>query len=143
MTSKKDGIARLQGVPMFAGMSQKDLARIWELVKIVQHDAGHRVVAEGHSGVGFHLILSGEAVVERKGKKFPLGPGTFFGEMSLIDGGPRTATVTTVTPVVAATLSAWEFKTIVKKNPEMAWNLLVHLTGRLRSEQSIATNLTA
>ena len=143
MISKKDGIVRLQGVPMFAGLSQKDLARVWDLIKIVQHDADHRVVSEGHSGVGFHLILTGQAVVERKGKKFPLGPGAFFGEMSLIDGGPRTASVTTVTAVEAATLSAAGFKSIVKKNPEMAWNLLVHLTGRLREEQSIAANLTA
>jgi CRP-like cAMP-binding protein len=143
MTSKKHRVALLGSVPLFSDLSQRDLGRIWDQMTIVEHPAGHRVVDEGTGGRGFHLILSGEAVVERKRTRVRLAPGDFFGEIALIDDGPRTASVTAVGPLVTATLSSWQFKSIVQKRSDLAWKMLVHMTGRLRAEQSISSSLTS
>ena len=64
-----------------------------------------------------------------------LGPGEFYGEMALIDQGARTATVIAATPLTVLAIAAWDFRPLVKRRPEMAWKLLVHLTGRLREAQ--------
>lgn len=143
MVSKKEGIAQLRQVPMFADLSGRDLGRLWDQMKIVRHDAGHRIVTEGRAGHGFHLLLEGEVRVERKNKRVRLGPGSFFGEMSLIDDGPRTASVVATTPVVTATMTSGGFRTVAKKSPELLWKLLVHQTQRLRDEQSINASLTS
>ena len=143
MASKKEGVTRLRSVQMFAELSQRDLGRIWDNMKLVEHAPGHRIVVEGKSGHGFHLILDGEVTVERKGKRLKLGPNDFFGEMSLIDDGPRTATVTAATPVTTAALSSGGFRSLAKKSPEMMWKLLVTMTQRLREEQSITASLTS
>lgn len=106
------------------------------------HRAGRSVVTERKGGVGFHLILDGEADVVRGGRTMAkLGPGDFFGEMTLIDGAPRSASVIAATDVTTMVLSQWEFRPLVKANPEMAWRLIVHLTGRIREEQQAAASL--
>lgn len=128
---------------MFSGLSNKDLNALWSSVKLVHHSAGKEIISEGRGGVGFHLIVNGEAKVSRKGKNIILGRGQFFGELSLIDDGPRTATVSAHTEMDTAVLTTWNFKSIAKANPEMAWKLLVHLTHRLREEQSVVDSLRA
>lgn len=143
MATKKDGVERLLRVPLFSGLSRRDAGKLWDRSKIVEHQAGHHIVVEGRGGHGFHLLLEGTARVQRPGKKLTLGPGDFFGEMSLIDEGPRTATVTASTHVVTLTLSSGEFRTYAKKQPELLWKLLVNMTQRLRDEQSLTANLTA
>lgn len=143
MATKKEGIAHLAAVPLFSSMSQRELGKLWDSMKVVHHSAGHVVMTEGQPGHGFQLILSGTVEVQRKGKKITLGPGAFFGEMALIDGGPRTATVTASTPIETAALNPSTFKAIVQKKPQLAWQLLTHMTGRLREEQSVTQNLSA
>ncbi len=143
MVTKKDGISLLQGVPLFAGLSQRDLGRIWERMKIVEHRDGHQIITEGRNGQGFHLIINGEVKVERTNLRVALGKGDFFGEMSLIDDGPRSATVTAVGPVTTAAISAWEFKALVANQPELMWKLLVFMTDRVRQQQSLAAELIA
>lgn len=143
MTTKKEGAALLAAVPMLEGFSQRDLARMWESMKIVQHPDGHEIVGEGRTAIAFHLILDGTVKVERKSKRLKLGPGEFFGEMALIDAGPRTATVTADGPVTTAAMSRSTFKAIVMSRPELVWKLLVHTTQRLREEQSVTASLTS
>jgi voltage-gated potassium channel len=143
MATKKEGVARLAAVPLFSGLNQRELGKLWDEMRLVKHAAGHVIMTEGRPGLGFQLLLDGEVIVERKGKKVALGPGSFFGEMSLIDGGLRTATVTAATPVTTAALNSSTFKSMVTKNPDLAWRLLVHMTGRVRDEQSVSRNLTA
>jgi CRP-like cAMP-binding protein len=143
MASKKEGVERLVSVPLFSTLSKRDVARLWDGMRLVEHEPGDEIVVEGRSGRGFHLIMDGTVRVERKGTKVTLGAGDFFGEISLIDEGPRTATVTAVTPVTTASMSSWEFRTFTRDKPEILWKLLVHVTGRLREEQSARANLTA
>lgn len=143
MATKKEGVERLQGVPMFSALSKRDISRLWDSMRLVEHEPGDDIVVEGRAGRGFHLILEGTVRVQRKGKRIDLGPGDFFGEISLIDEGPRTATCTAETPVTTASMSSWEFRTFTSDKPEILWKLLIHVTGRLREEQSATANLTA
>lgn len=137
MVTKKAGIEYLKAVPMFSSLSQKDLGKLFDQAKFVAHGDGHTIVEQGGGGIGFHLILDGKVKVVRSGRTLTtLGPGKFFGEMTLIDEQPRSATIVTDGPAELLALSSWVFRPMVKKNPEMAWKLLVHLTGRLREEQT-------
>ncbi len=136
MVTKKESLERLGSVRLFDGLSRADIRILYEITKIVQHDEGHTIISEGDQGAGFQLILEGEARVARGGRTVArLGPGEFYGEMALIDQGARTATVIAVTPLTVLAIAAWDFRPLVKRRPEMAWKLLVHLTGRLREAQ--------
>jgi signal-transduction protein with cAMP-binding, CBS, and nucleotidyltransferase domain len=89
MASKKDAVAMLKNVPLFEGLSRRELEQILKVAKEIEFDEGHAIVEEGATGVGFHLILEGEAHVLVGGRKrATLRAGDYFGEMSLIDGGP-------------------------------------------------------
>ncbi len=137
MVTKKDGIASLKTVPMFQRLSEDELEKVFDLARVVHYDPGTGVVTQGEIGFGFHFILSGSAEVIRNGRPVAtLGPGQFFGEMSFIDDEPRSASVVAATDLESLVLGGWEFKPLVKMHPDLAWKLLVHLTGRLRQEQS-------
>lgn len=136
MVTKKERLERLGSVRLFAGLNKADLKYLLDISRIVYHDEGHTIIHEGDRGAGFQLILDGEARVVRGGRTaVRLGPGEFFGEMALIDEGPRTATVIAITPMTTLGIAAWDFRALVKSRPEMAWRLLVHMTGRLREAQ--------
>lgn len=136
MATKKEKLERLAAVPLFSDLSKRDLGRILENSKETTHTAGQTVVTEGHEGAGFHMILDGTAKVVRGGRKAAtLGPGEYFGEMALLDGGRRTATVEAETDLITLYIAQWGFKPLVRDNPQMAWKIVVHLTKRLREEQ--------
>ena len=138
MASKKDRINHLKGVPLFEGLSQKDLETILSGGRDVHHSAGQTIISEGSTGgVGFHLILHGVVRVVRDGRTLAkLGPGQFFGEMAVIDDGPRSASVIADTDVDAFFISRWEFRPLLKGNPDLTWKLIQHRVGRVREEQS-------
>jgi CRP-like cAMP-binding protein len=97
---------------------------------------GETVIIEGSGGAAFFLIDSGEATVSSKGVQLStLGPGDYFGEIALIDGGPRSATVTAATDLVCYGLTSWEFRPLVEKNSAIAWKLLQALAKRLRAAE--------
>jgi CRP/FNR family cyclic AMP-dependent transcriptional regulator len=94
------------------------------------------VIIEGSGGAAFFLIDSGEARVSSKGVQLAnLGPGDYFGETALIDGGPRSATVTAATDLVCYGLTFWEFRPLVERNSAIAWKLLQALAKRLRAAE--------
>lgn len=134
MATNKETVARLQGVHLFEGLGKKELEAILGVSKEVRHDAGHQIVREGASGAGFHLILDGKATVSTGDRTLAsLGPGEYFGEVSLIDGGPRSATVTAETAVTTLSLASWEFMPLLEKHASIATKLLVALCQRLRA----------
>lgn len=144
MVTKKEQRERLRSVRLFEGLSKADLDYVINVSRVAEHSAGHTFISEGDPGVGFNLILAGEArVVHGDRTVAHLGPGDYFGEMSLIDGGPRTATIIADTPITALGITSWDFRPMVKREPRIAWKLLVHLTGRLREAQDIEDSLRA
>ncbi len=144
MVTKKERLAQLSEVRLFEGLSGNDLRHIVDVSGLVHHDAGDVIINEGDKGVGFELILEGEVRVVRNNRTIArLGKGDFFGEMALIDQGPRTASIVADTDVMTIGIASWDFRPLVKSRPNMAWALLVHLTGRLRESQKSEDSLRA
>lgn len=130
----RDPVAALQRVELFAGMDRRQSEQIGRLLKERRFARGETVIMEGTGGAAFFIIASGEATVSSKGTNLAtLGPGQYFGEVALIDGGPRSATVTAATDLVCYGLTFWEFRPLVERNGTIAWKLLQALAKQLRS----------
>ncbi len=134
--------SRLLGeVPLFSGLSKKEIAAIAGAAKEVTHRAGSVLAREGDSGIGFFVISDGTAQVSINGRRRGrLGPGDFFGEISLLDQGPRTATITAETDVTSLGLTAWEFRRLIESNPSIASKMLKIMAQRLRSSSRSVTD---
>jgi CRP/FNR family transcriptional regulator, cyclic AMP receptor protein len=123
----------LSTVPLFSGLSKRELKRCGSVAKVVKFDAGDVVAEEGEEGLAFYVIIEGQADVKRRGKTVAtLIPGDFFGEVSLLDGGPRTATVVGTTPLKLLSILRWDFRELLKKDPGLVPKLLKELARRLR-----------
>ena len=132
----RDPVAALQRVKLFADLDRRQAEQIARLLKLRPFSKGETVIMEGSGGAAFFFIDSGEATVSCKGVQLAtLGPGDYFGEIALIDGGPRSATVTAATDLVCYGLTFWEFRPLVEKNSTIAWKLLQALAKRLRAAE--------
>ena len=126
--------ATLKRVPLFADLDDRELKEIAGSMRERRFSAGDTVTQEGAAGVGFFVIESGEADITVDGQpKGTIGPGDYFGEVALIDGGPRSATVTATTDLVCYGLTFWEFRPLVEGNGTIGWKLLQALAKRLRA----------
>jgi CRP/FNR family transcriptional regulator, cyclic AMP receptor protein len=135
--SRRSTIALLERVPMFAGLSRRHLRRLASLVDDVRFRDRRVIVEAGVPGNTFYVIADGRAKVYRS--KVPtgrplarLGPGDFFGEMALLDGGPRSATVVAEGDVTAVRLSRSAFRKVVAREPALALSIMAELAARLR-----------
>jgi CRP-like cAMP-binding protein len=114
----------LRHVRLFENVENKELERIAASFKERTFNAGDVIAAEGSSGIGFFVIESGAAKATHGDLVIAeLGPGASFGEVALIDEGPRSATVTAETELKCWGLSAWEFRPLAETNATVAWNL--------------------
>jgi CRP/FNR family transcriptional regulator, cyclic AMP receptor protein len=130
----KDVVKMLSGVPLFSELSKKELDALARNAKEVAHREGAVLAREGESGLGFFLIVDGTASVTVGGRaRRKMGAGDFFGEISLLDNGPRSATVTAQTPIQLIGLTQWNFKRLVESNPAIATKMLKTMAGRLRA----------
>jgi CRP/FNR family transcriptional regulator, cyclic AMP receptor protein len=135
MAVKTDPTESLRRVPLFAGLDRKELDMLGKLIKEQRYTAGTTIVKAGASGHGLYIIKEGTVSVVRDGKNVAaMGPGQFFGEISVLDGGPRTADVRAETDTVCLTLVSWEVKPLLMDNPSMTYKMLVEMTKRLRSQ---------
>jgi CRP-like cAMP-binding protein len=124
----------LRSVDLFEEMSNRELERLAKSFRESRFEAGETIAAEGTRGVGFFVIGEGMVRYSVGGEDRGLGgPGDYFGEIALIDDGPRTATVTADTDVIAYGLVSWEFQPLVEENAAMAWELLQGMAKRLRA----------
>ncbi|MGA2530974.1 MAG: PEP/pyruvate-binding domain-containing protein [Acidimicrobiales bacterium] len=136
--SSRGPVEVLQGVPLFAELDGKELAQVARLFKQRRFVEGETVVMEGSGGAAFFFIDSGEAAVSVKGEqRGTLRQGDYFGEIALIDEGPRAATITALSELVCYGLTFWEFRPLVQQNGAIGWKLLQSLARKLREAQDL------
>lgn len=124
----------LAQVPLLSGCSERDLERLARAADTVRLPAGTVLTRQGDIGREAFVILSGSASVERDGTSIArLGSGDVVGELALLDGGPRSATVTAVTDLEALVLTRPAFNAVLEEIPTLAHRLLVTLARRLRA----------
>jgi len=124
----------LRRVPLFEDLSNREVERLARSFKERKLSAGDEIATEGQSGVGFFVIGEGEVAYIVDGEETGRGgSGDYFGEVALIDDGPRTATVKAVTDVTAYGLTPWDFRPLVEDNASIAWELLQAMAKRLRA----------
>jgi CRP/FNR family transcriptional regulator, cyclic AMP receptor protein len=127
-------------IPLFSDLSKRHLNKIARLAKTRRYARFTNIVREGERGDSFYVILDGTVLVKPPGKRgVRLKPGDWFGEMALLDGAPRTATVEAQTEVFAMLLGRTAFQKTVAADPRMALVLLRTLAARLRAAERSAS----
>lgn len=123
----------LRSVPLFEALSSKDLTQLARLVDELHRDAGDAITEQGETGDEFFVVVDGEVEVRRNGRRIGrLGPGEWFGEMSLLDDLPRSASVTAVSETVLLTIHRTDFDRLLASNPGLMRTILSALAARLR-----------
>lgn len=141
MAKKSEKVELLRNVPMFQGCSVRELSSILASTKEVHFEAGKEICREGDKGVGLHVVIEGETKVQIGGRtKRRLGPGAFFGEIGLLDGGPRSATVIAETDVRTLSLPVWAFRSTLEAHPTLALKMLEEVCQRLRTSETSITH---
>jgi CRP/FNR family cyclic AMP-dependent transcriptional regulator len=136
----KDVMERLAQVPIFSGCTKKELQALAREVRELQHPSGTVIAAEGAPGAGLFIIQQGQCDVSIGGRKVNrLGAGDFFGEMALLDGGPRTATVTATSDLTLFALTEWTFRGLLVEHPSIAIRTLEAMAARLRGATQTAS----
>jgi CRP-like cAMP-binding protein len=125
----------IKRVPLFAGCSKKELQEIAALADELALPEGRKLTSEGATGKEFVVIVQGAADVRRKGRKVnALRAGDFLGEIALITGAPRTATVTTTMPTRVLVITAQAFRSLLRRTPSLQLKVLEALAARLPEE---------
>ncbi len=139
--SQDDKIDRLEDVGLLAGCSRRQLRAIARISEVIEVPAATVLARAGTPGEEFFLILDGSARVEVSARKRSrLAPGQYFGEMSLLDGGPRSASVIAETPLRLLVIKRRDFTTLLKEAPELTQSLLATLSQRLRQAEAALTD---
>jgi CRP/FNR family cyclic AMP-dependent transcriptional regulator len=132
-----DAAAMLAEIDLFSGLSSRQVKKLLDRARTVQHTSGQDVAAEGLGALAFHLVLDGHASVTVAGEEVrTLGPGDHFGEISMIDGKPRSATVTTTEAMTSLVVPHQEFERLLGEEPDFARALLGTLCARLREAEA-------
>jgi CRP-like cAMP-binding protein len=119
---------------LFTGLPTEQLRAIAGSAQEVEFAAGRVIARQGEVGTGFFVVVDGTVRVVRDGELLAtLGPGEFFGELSILDGQPRIAQVVAEGPTRCLALASWDFERVLLENPPLALGILRGLAGRLRS----------
>ena len=128
--------ARLAATDLFEGLSKRSLAQLVKAGREISHVNGHEVIVEGAGAVGFHLITSGTArVTTGNAVRRTLGEGDYFGEISVIDGRPRSASVEAIENLKTFAVDPAVLNGLIDENPAFARKLLLMLCTRLREAE--------
>jgi CRP/FNR family transcriptional regulator, cyclic AMP receptor protein len=132
--SKSEVLAR---VPLFRHASPKELAFVASRADEVEIEAGRTLIRQGEPSDSFYVLLEGEATVEVDGAPRPaMKAGDFFGEISMLDRGPATATVVTSSPARALVMSHAQFRDAIKGNDGLLASVMTAMAERLRADQT-------
>ena len=133
MASKAAQLEHLRSVPMFAGCSKRELQAILKAGDEIMMTAGTLIVDQGQMGREAFVVITGEVTVRRNRRKVvALGPGAVVGELSLLDHGPRTASVICDTDCTLFVLDQRHFQRVIEQHPQIALKLLGTLAGHIR-----------
>jgi CRP-like cAMP-binding protein len=123
----------LKRVPLFTDLTDKQLSTLAASFSDRSFRTGQELTHEGQGAAGFFVIESGDATVTVDGEpRSTLGAGDYYGEIALIDGGLRTATITATSDGKAWGLTPWQFRPLVEEHASIAWPLLVAMAKRVR-----------
>lgn len=135
-------IRHLQRVPLFSGLTDDQLRRVAAISKVVEIPAEAVLTRMGEPGDSFFVLIDGRAAVQTQiGVSDPLQPGDFFGEMSLLDGEPRSATITATTGVRLLVVERAHFWRLLDETPEVTRRILMVLSRRVRRLEQAANAL--
>lgn len=136
MKVDRDVVAALKNISLFRALDESSLASIAQQMKTYRFSAGSSVIDEEASGKFGRLysVVSGTAEARVQGETVAtFGPGDSFGEMSVLDGQPRSAAVVATTDLETLGLSSWNMRALLREEPEIAMSVITELVGRLRS----------
>jgi CRP-like cAMP-binding protein len=123
----------LARVPIFANCSASEIAAVANVAQESFFQPGQIIVTQGTPGQAFYMIITGRVEILRDGVSLgAFGPGDFFGEMSLLDAAPRSATIRALDQTSCLMLSSWDFRALLERHPSIAIKLLEVLSRRLR-----------
>ena len=123
----------LKKVPLFSGLDKRELEQIAATMRERRFAPGDTVTEEGAGGAGFFVVESGEAQVSVDGSpRGSIGSGDYFGEIALLTGSDRTATITATTDMVCWGMTPWDFRPLVESNTTIAWKLLTAMADKLK-----------
>ena len=123
----------LAATPLFADVDQAEMEMIASRAIEVAFEGGHVIARQGDIGTGFFVVVSGAVRIIRDGDEIArLGPGEFFGELSVLDGLPRVAQVVADGPTICLALASWDFEAVVEAQPKVAIAVMRVLARRLR-----------
>jgi CRP/FNR family cyclic AMP-dependent transcriptional regulator len=132
LVSQNTKVEALKRAPLFEGLSRKELRELAKGVEDLEVEAATVLCREGRRGSEFFVIVEGEVEITRDGKRLAsLGPGDFFGEISILENVPRTATVTARTPLRVFVLTRQYFKGLLLRNPAVEGKVLRSLAKRV------------
>jgi CRP-like cAMP-binding protein len=138
MGPKRELTGLLTDVGLFSKCTTSQCRTIARHAQIAELPAGIDLIKEGEPGDALFVILAGEALVHHDGVELDrVGPGASFGEMAILDGAPRSATVVAVTDVKVAVIGIRMFRTMLREFPDLAEQLLVALAGQLREARKV------
>jgi len=134
MTLTRDRKADLlSAARLFEGVDAEGMDRIASVAVEVEFPGDHVIARQGDIGTGFFVIVSGDVRVVRDGEIIArLGPGDFFGELSVLDGQPRLAQVVADGPTVCLALATWDFEAVLLEEPRLTLAILRGVARRLR-----------
>ncbi len=139
---QEDKIERLKEIPIFEGCSQRQLRSVAKIARVFDGAADTVLARAGEPGDEFFLIIDGSVWVEVSSeKRVLLHPGEFFGEMSVLDGGPRSATIVADTPVRLLVITRRHFSMLLTDVPGLTQTVLATLSKRVREAEERAERL--
>jgi CRP/FNR family transcriptional regulator, cyclic AMP receptor protein len=138
MSNSKEIVTFLQKVPFFRGLKNRQLENLAKRMVVRDYKAGDVIVSQGQGGEGFFILTSGHAEANRRradGESVVVNqfdPTDFFGELALLDDGPRTASIVATENTRCLVLVRWDFLAILREDAEMAVIILMELAHRFR-----------